>query len=76
MTNGNTKRINAWINPSTYKELSQFLQDDSNRILGAKIKQGGAVDLGLQLLFIARQTDSLDKIYQDCINAGVTDGNI
>ena len=67
MTNG-SKRLQTWINPSTHKDLLEFLKDDSNRILGAKIKKGGAVDLGLQLLFNARQTMSLDEIYQSCIN--------
>lgn len=67
MTNGN-KRIQTWINPSTHKDLLEFLKDDSNRILGAKIKKGGAVDLGLQLLFKERQHHSLEEIYQQCNN--------
>ena len=62
----NTKRIQTWIQPGTYEELSQFLKDDSNRILGAKVKKGGAVDLGLQLLFKARKHQTLEEIYQSC----------
>lgn len=69
MTSGN-KRIQTWINPNTHKELLEFLQDDSNRILGAKIKKGGAVDLGLQLLFNARKTMTLEEIYQTCNRSG------
>ena len=68
MTNGN-KRLQTWINPRTYSDLLEFLQDDSNRILGAKIKKGSAVDLGLQLLFRERQHHSLEEIYQQCNNA-------
>jgi hypothetical protein len=62
----NTKRLQTWINPVTHQQLSEFLQDDSNRILGAKIKKGGAVNLGLLLLFNARKTMTLDEIYQSC----------
>lgn len=65
MTNGN-KRLQAWINPGTHQQLLEFLKDDSNRILGAKIKKGGAVDLGLQLLFQARKDKTLEEIFQTC----------
>ena len=64
--NDNTKRIQTWIRPGTHQQLSKFLKDDSNRILGAKIGKGGAVDLALQLLFNARQDSSLEEIYQTC----------
>ena len=62
----NSKRLQTWINPGTYQELSEFLKDDTNRILGAKIGKGGAVELGLLLLFKARQTQSLEEIYHIC----------
>lgn len=68
MTNGN-KRIQTWINPRTHSELLEFLKDDSNRILGAKVRKGNCVDLGLRLLFKERQHHSLEEIYQDCNNA-------
>jgi len=62
----NTKRIQTWIKPVTHQKLSEFLKDDSNRILGAKVRKSGAVDLGLQMLFRARQDKSLEEIYQSC----------
>lgn len=65
MTNG-SKRLQTWINPRTHSNLLEFLKDDSNRILGAKIRKGNAVDLGLRLLFQARQDKSLEEIYQSC----------
>lgn len=65
MTNG-SKRLQTWINPATHQQLIEFLQDDSNRILGAKIKKGNCVDLGLRLLFQARQDKSVEEIYQGC----------
>ncbi len=67
MTSGN-KRIQSWINPDTHQKLLEFLKDDSNRILGAKIKKGGAVDLGLQLLFKAREQYPLEEIYRSLGN--------
>lgn len=60
------KRIQIWIKPGTYNQLEDFLKDDSNRILGAKISKGAAVDLGLQLLFAAKKDKSLEEIYQTC----------
>ena len=66
MKETNRKRLQTWIQPGTYDQLEDFLKDDSNRILGAKIKKGGAVDLGLQLLFAAKKDNSLDEIYQKC----------
>lgn len=62
----NTKRVQTWIQPGTHKQLEEFVKDDTNRILGAKIQKGGAVDLSLQLLFKARKHQSLEEIYQSC----------
>lgn len=71
----NTKRVQTWINPGTHQQLKEFLKDDSNRILGAKIKKGGAVDLGLQLLFTARKTQTLEEIYQSCYGSSSKGGD-
>ena len=57
------KRIQIWITLDTHKQLTDFLKDDANRIAGTKASKGAIVDLGLQLLFKAREKKSLEDIY-------------
>jgi len=69
--NANSKDIHVWIDKETHNKLvNDFLTDDSNRILGAKLRKSGAVDLGLKLLFQARKTQTLEEIYMSVNGIG------
>ena len=67
-----TKRMSVWIDQETLDYLeNDFLKDDSNRILGAKVRKGTAVSIALEMLFRATETKSIEQIYQELLlNSG------
>lgn len=66
------KKINVNIPSATASKLNEMWKDDSNRIAVSKASKGDLVDLGLQLLFQARKTKSLEQIYYET-KGGVID---